>query len=115
MSAWSTGKLRRELLRVHGIGPETADAILCFAFERPVFVADQYARRWLQRMGFTPGGRSLGYEAARRFVEDAQQWSAVFLQELHAAIVIHAQTVCGRRPDCDNCSIKQLCNTHKNR
>ena len=51
MARKATDTLRAGLLSVHGIGPETADAILCFAFRRPVFVADLYARRLFARYG----------------------------------------------------------------
>ena len=40
--------LRNRLLEVNGIGPETADDILLYAFERPVFVIDSYTRRLLK-------------------------------------------------------------------
>ncbi|RMD71623.1 MAG: endonuclease, partial [Gammaproteobacteria bacterium] len=48
---WPTGKLRHALLAIHGIGPETADDILLYAFSRPVFVIDAYTRRIFSRLG----------------------------------------------------------------
>ena len=47
----STPALREDLLAVHGIGPETADDILLYAFGRPVFVIDAYTRRLYARLG----------------------------------------------------------------
>ncbi|HSS65552.1 MAG TPA: endonuclease, partial [Gammaproteobacteria bacterium] len=51
LRALSTPELRQSLLSVHGIGPETADDILVYAFDRPVFVVDAYARRLFSRYG----------------------------------------------------------------
>jgi endonuclease III related protein len=49
MSAAPTAKLREQLLAVHGIGPETADSILLYAAEHPVFVVDAYTKRLVAR------------------------------------------------------------------
>lgn len=49
---WSTNTLRRELLTIKGVGPETADAMLLYIFERNVFIADTYAIRLFNRLGF---------------------------------------------------------------
>ncbi len=65
----ATGALREQLLDVHGIGPETADAILLYAYGRPVFVADAYAIRLLARLGWLPRSRVGGrYAAVREWV-----------------------------------------------
>jgi endonuclease-3 related protein len=66
-----TAGLRKELLAFEGVGPETADAILCFASDRhPTFIADEYARRAFRRLGLLPGAnRTWSYEAARAFIE----------------------------------------------
>ncbi|HXG04889.1 MAG TPA: endonuclease III domain-containing protein, partial [Candidatus Binatia bacterium] len=61
------GPLRRELLDVPGLGPETVDAILLYAAGRPVFVADAYVRRVLARHRLLPAGA--GYEEARAYLE----------------------------------------------
>ena len=53
-----TAELRRELLSVHGIGPETADSILLYAAGKPVFVIDAYTRRVLGRLGLASGKES---------------------------------------------------------
>ena len=52
LSSMDTDAIRRELLGVHGIGPETADSILLYAIGRPVFVIDTYTRRIISRVGF---------------------------------------------------------------
>ena len=54
MKRWSMKILRRFLLDVHGIGPETADSILLYAIEKPVFVVDSYTKRIFHRLGILP-------------------------------------------------------------
>ena len=51
----STARLRQNLFTVHGVGPETADDILLYAFQRPVFVVDAYTRRLFGRLGLIQG------------------------------------------------------------
>lgn len=115
LSAIDTDQLRSELLGVHGIGHETADAILCFAFDRPRFVADKYARNWIGRMGLAVPRQLGGYEACRKFVEGGLIRSTVKLRDLHAAIVMHAQSICTARPACDDCRLRVTCQFALNR
>ena len=79
------GALRRELLTVAGLGPETADAILLYAAHRPVFVADAYTRRLLaaERL-LSPAA---GYEEARGFLEAHLPSDPALFNEFHALIV----------------------------
>ena len=86
------GPLRRELLRVPGLGPETVDAILLYAAGRPVFVADAYVRRVLSRHGLLP--RGLGYEETRRLLEAHLPSDPALFNEFHALIVAVAKTYC---------------------
>lgn len=79
------GPLRRELLEVAGLGPETVDAILLYAAHRPVFVADAYARRMLGAHGLL--SPALGYEAARAFIEAHLPSDPALFNELHALLV----------------------------
>ena len=65
----TTQELRQELLAVKGIGPETADDMLLYAFERPVFVVDAYTRRIYARLGLLGGGED--YETIRAAFEQA--------------------------------------------
>lgn len=104
-----TAALRTALLGVHGIGHETADVILAFGFGRRVFVADRYARSWLMRMGFMADAGARRYESCRRAVESALADSAIRLQDLHAAIVLHGQARCGRQPRCPGCLLQAQC------
>ena len=49
-------RLREELLDIHGIGEETADSILLYAGNKPVFVIDAYTRRVVDRLGISARG-----------------------------------------------------------
>jgi endonuclease-3 related protein len=69
MFAQPTLKLREELLALEGVGRETADSILLFAGNHPIFVVDAYTRRILERHGLAESGDS--YDAIRLFVESA--------------------------------------------
>ena len=69
MFAQPTQKLRAELLELNGIGPETADSILLYAGNHPVFVVDAYTRRVLLRHGII--GEKTGYEEIRAMIEHA--------------------------------------------
>lgn len=103
---WRPDELRRALLGVFGIGPETADAILCYALGQPCFVADAYARRIAGRVGWLPGPS--GYEAARRVFEPAL--TGVDPGEFHALLVRLAKHCCHRRrPDCAVCPLRGDC------
>ena len=77
--------LRREMLAIVGLGPETVDAILLYAAGRPVFVADAYARRLLARHGFLSDGA--GYEQARAFLEAHLPSDPALFNEFHALMV----------------------------
>jgi endonuclease-3 related protein len=109
LASQETDNLRRGLLGVHGVGPETADAILCFAFRRPIFIADQYARRWLGRMGLLSADDSRSYERSRRAIETRLNGSTTRLSDVHAAIVLHGQSICGREPRCASCVVRAQC------
>ena len=106
-----TETLRARMLGVEGIGDETADAILCFALSRPVFIADRYARDWLTRLGCWQGRGAGDYRACRTWAERRLSGSGLSMQSLHAAIVLHGQRTCRRQPDCDICRQRPWCLT----
>ncbi len=103
-----TGELRRRLLEVHGIGPESADDILLYAFDRPVFVIDTYTRRIMNRLDVTPesDGQRAGYEEWRGWFEHHLPAESELYNEFHALIVLHAKLHCRSRPLCHNCPLK---------
>jgi endonuclease-3 related protein len=102
-----TDALRRDLLAVHGIGPETADDILLYAFARPVFVIDAYTRRLLSRLGLASGDE--GYETLRHGIERALGPDVRVFDELHALVVHHAKVACSARPQCAQCCLRCIC------
>jgi endonuclease-3 related protein len=98
------GPLRRELLGVHGLGPETVDAILLYAAGRPVFVADAYVRRVLARHRLLPAGS--GYEEARAFLEAHLPSDPALFNEFHALLVAAAKAHCRPAPRCVGCPLR---------
>jgi endonuclease-3 related protein len=102
-----TPVLRAELLQVHGIGPETADDILLYAFNRPVFVVDAYTRRLFQRLGLIRGDEK--YEPLRQWFETSLVTDVPLFNEYHALIVAHVKAVCRKRPLCSACKLRPLC------
>jgi endonuclease III related protein len=98
------GLLRRELLAVPGLGPETVDAILLYAAGRPVFVADAYVRRVLTRHRLLPIGA--GYEQARAFVESHLPSDPALFNEFHALLVAVGKAHCRASPRCERCPLR---------
>ncbi len=87
---------REALLSEWGIGAETADSILLYAFHKPVFVVDAYTRRVLSRIGLIKGSES--YEDIQALFHDALEKDAALYSEYHALIVQHAKRHCTHAP-----------------
>lgn len=95
---------RRRLLGVSGIGPETADSILLYAFEKPVFVIDAYTRRIFSRHGWIEGTEP--YDEIRMWFEKNLPRSAKLFNDYHAQIVEIGKRHCHRRrPECLSCPL----------
>ena len=77
--------LRKELLQVKGVGPETADSIILYALHKPVFVIDEYTRRLAKKEGIS---KDFSYEYLRELFEKNLPKSYVLYQDFHALIVI---------------------------
>ncbi|MBK8637774.1 MAG: endonuclease [Chromatiaceae bacterium] len=107
LSRLATAELRQRLLAIKGVGPETADDILLYAFDRPVFVVDAYSRRLLSRLGELDGNE--GYETIRQGMETALGPDVALFNEYHALIVRHGKEVCRTRPRCGVCCLAALC------
>jgi endonuclease-3 related protein len=99
-------ELRPELLALHGIGPETADDILLYACEKPVFVVDAYTRRIFSRHGLVPP--DIGYEPLRAFFEQHLPHEVPLFKEYHGLLVWTAKDFCRTRPDCAGCPLAPL-------
>jgi len=102
-----TDSLREQLLSVHGIGPETADDILLYVYERPVFVIDAYTRRLFSRLGLLDG--ELAYEKLRAAFEQTLPPDVEMFNEYHALIDHHAKQVCRPKPLCGACFLQRMC------
>lgn len=107
LESQETDQLRTKLLSVHGIGPETADDILLYAFNRPVFVIDAYTRRLFNRLAMIEANS--GYESLRKGFETALASDSALFNEYHALIVVHAKAHCRTKPVCDHCPLLDLC------
>lgn len=104
-----TDILRQELLNIHGIGQETADVILLYVFNLPVFIADSYARRLFKRIGMNVPST---YDGLRKRVEKIFPTESYLLNEYHALLVTHSKTHCKKKPICDQCPIRDICEQH---
>lgn len=138
MFAGPTDKLRAELLELNGVGPETADSILLYAGNHPVFVVDAYTRRVLLRHEII--NEKTGYEEIRAMIEQAITSSeaesltvkssgsdprhpvsrmsssgrsalAQHYNELHALIVRVGNHYCRTKPLCEGCPLQTLLKT----
>jgi len=105
----SLGKLRAELLATKGVGQETADSILLYAFGFPTFVADAYTARLCGRY---PIGAGKGYRLVKAYFEDNLPQSAPIYNNFHALIVINAKAHCRKQPHCDGCPLGEKCGRH---
>ncbi len=103
---------REELLAVKGIGPETADSILLYAFDKPYFVVDAYTRRIFSRLGLIRHDWS--YDKIQEFfmksLENVKgRKKTEMFKEYHALIVEHAKRHCRAKADCDDCFLAISC------
>jgi endonuclease-3 related protein len=101
------GRLRSDLLSIHGIGPETADVILLYAALAPSFVVDTYTRRLVKRLGWIRGDEN--YETIRSRFMNALPENVGLLSEYHALIVRHGKERCRAVPVCAGCPLGALC------
>lgn len=108
LKTWPTQQLRHGLLSVNGVGPETADDILLYAFDRPVFVIDAYTRRVFSRLGLVEGNEP--YEVLRSMFENKIGSDTQLFSEYHALIVLHAKNACKKKPLCEQCLLSRQCN-----
>jgi len=99
-------KLRPELLSVKGIGKETADAILLYAFNFPTFVVDAYTIRLCDRF---PVDAGKGYDAVKAYFEGNVPKDAKTYNNYHALIIINAKEHCRKKPLCAGCPLYDIC------
>lgn len=98
---------RRELLGVHGVGPETADVILLYAGGAPVFVVDAYKRRVMRRHDW--GDSEAAYDAVARWWRRSLPRDASVYNEAHALLVRVGVEHChARTPKCEGCPLAPM-------
>lgn len=102
----STPRFRQELLSIKGIGPETADSILLYGFNRQVFVIDAYTQRIMKRLGYS---FPMSYEEARTWFESRLTEDTSLYQDYHAQFVVHAKSHCRKKPVCNGCPLEPIC------
>lgn len=98
--------IRKKLLGVYGIGPETADSILLYALGKPIFVIDAYTKRVLSRHGILNDNASYNeYQSLFHYYldEDVQLFN-----EYHALFVRAGKDYCGPKPICAECPLKDF-------
>ena len=98
-----THRLREELLAINGVGPETCDSILLYAFNRRVFVVDAYTRRIFSRHGLFGLNSSYG-SVQEAFTNNLPSDEKIF-NEYHALLVRLAKNYCKTKPICDDCPL----------
>lgn len=104
-----TGDLRDWLLAIHGVGHETADDILLYALERPVWVIDTYTRRLFHRLGFPETAARKYDQLADDLLTHTQEPTATRLAQWHGLIVEHAKAHCRVKPACGGCPLLERC------
>jgi len=102
-------KTKEDLLNIWGIGKETADSILLYAYKKPYFVVDAYTKRIMNRIGF----REKNYDDLQNlFMKNLKEDYKLF-NEFHALLVEHGKKTCKKKPLCDKCCLNKICNYGK--
>lgn len=105
----NTNSLRQQLLSIHGIGQETADSIILYAANKPIFVVDAYTRRIINRLGLAPASNSYtDYQAL--FMHNLPTDTQLF-NEYHALLVQMAKDACRTHPLCQQCCLSNICHS----
>jgi endonuclease-3 related protein len=99
-------QVRRDLLKIKGLGPETVDAILLYAGRQPFFVADAYTRRILARHGLVSA--RAGYSEVQRFLQRHLPPDQALFSEFHALLVEIGKRFCRRQEaHCEPCPLRR--------
>jgi endonuclease-3 related protein len=98
--------LRHQLLEVNGIGPETADSILLYALEKPVFVIDAYTKRVLARHKIVT--EEATYHELQELFHDNLPMDVKLFNEYHALFVIAGKHYCKPKPRCGECPLRDI-------
>ena len=99
-------KAREKLLDTWGIGPETADSMLLYAGNKPIFVIDAYTVRLAKCLGL----KSLDYDSLQKYFMQNLPKSAKLYNEFHALIVRLGKDYCRTKPLCEKCLLLKFKN-----
>ena len=108
MFAEDLWQLREKLLGVKGIGDETADSILLYAGEKPIFVVDAYTRRILQRHDIIPSDAT--YKEIQNLFMTCLPREVSLYNQYHALIVSAGKVFCTSNPHCETCPLRSQFN-----
>ncbi|MDA8387752.1 MAG: hypothetical protein M0Z58_03670 [Nitrospiraceae bacterium] len=109
MKCAGTARLREKLLAVNGIGPETADSILLYALEKPVFVIDAYTKRILARHKIVSLSEDWDYPRLQGLFHQCLEPDVDLYNEYHALLVRAGKTFCRpRAPLCRTCPLSEM-------
>ncbi len=95
--------LREKLLKIKGVGKETADSILLYALDKPVFVVDAYTKRLIERHNLS---KNTDYDSIQRLFEENLKKDTSLFNEFHALIVKNAKEFCTKKPRCNGCPLE---------
>ncbi len=101
--------LYEKLIRISGIGRETADSIILYAADKPVFVIDIYTLRILKRMGYDIEENKKDYTKAQKLFYRSLKNDVSLFKEYHALLVLLGKQYCKKSPDCKHCPVQELC------
>ena len=104
--SWSLSELREQLLGIKGIGPETADSILLYAFDQPTFVIDTYTYRILTRHGLIEP--EADYHELQEYCISQLEPDIQLYNEFHALIVQVGKNHCKPKAKCQGCPLEHM-------
>jgi endonuclease-3 related protein len=105
----SIKEMRRELLSLKGVGPETADSILLYSAEKLILPIDAYTLRIFTRIR----GNVDNYSQMQRYLMDELPEEIEVYKEFHALIVKLGKVFCKKKPVCHLCPLENICKTVK--
>lgn len=103
------GRITREnLLNIWGLGPETVDSILLYAYNKPIFVIDAYTKRVMNRLGY----KEQTYDELQSLFMKSLPEDTQLFNEFHALLVELGKNYCKTKPLCEECPIKKDCSNN---
>ena len=107
LQSWNSSVLRSSLMNINGVGPETSDAILLYALNKPFFVIDNYTRRMMSRIGISPLRDT--YDSWQSMFNTAINMDTHTYKQYHAVIVENSKLHCRKSPSCGGCPLNRIC------